>query len=1399
MAHPSKPQAAAAAAPDKKRSTKGSSSNRNKSPMARIRGRSSGEKKYEGRKAPSAPQRESSKPSSSSQQQNSSSSKSKQRPSTKQRTKASDRIAKASAAPWSEVKKEVRRKSRDGAERIIRRLSMTKGPSSTSNNTSNEASELNKLRAEMKKKKQRSSAATNKRGGDSSKLRSSSERRLSDEQEQKALELKRLREERKKQSNSTNTAGSSGSGAAAAAVSSSSNNNKIQRKGRPSNSSDDASKVIKKSASQEEITATSRSGGHRSASQEPVKVAPRPRMGGLERQMSQSLGHALADKDKSSSPPAQRANRRNSQDNPRRLQRRVSASMSNVMTEHESEADAKRRMSKELFDSADDDLGLGLGNTKHDDDDLDLRLDLSKPSSSTHARRKNDRVTAPPSMSRYAPQSAASTASKQKDRKLDESNTDAPKSRVPSRKMDRRYSNSISVDLSEKSADMSDRLGESHHSTDKPSRVPHRKMGRRMSNSMGAATMSKAIAGEEETSAKGRSTINNNRRSSLDSSMVNLGGLKSEIKAIPTSSAANPAERRRQSERRRNSLESSMKIGENDKAAAISKLGDSSSSNKGGRRRTRSKSIERKKKGPIHRRRSFSRDCSRHSQELLDELIEEEALDDDLLKIEKAFSSKEKDSDKSRGTREKRSSAVDTKKDKASSSSEQRRRSLEKEKDDKLPSSEKRRESTSSKKLETSTAAESSEQKKDATANKVVKPAAAVAAPSTQRKGSTQPMTEREKKMKEAFAQFDVDGSGTIDKFELHELMKRMGITLSSSELNTMMREADRDGNGEIDFNEFKVMMNNASNKSTKNTKAQSMWSMAGRRAVNSMRQSVQFGRSKKPPPKNRHTSAPVNRSKPSTSRNTAPARTAATAGIAVAMMSVAEGDEDEENDSTATPSAQRRESTKPMTEREKKMKEAFAQFDVDGSGTIDKFELHELMKRMGITLSSSELNTMMLEADRDGNGEIDFNEFKVMMNNADEYKEDDYNRIPLCCGLSRLACCTLFLCYILSIVLFTGLGFFINMQFFTETNSSSSWWPFGDDNNGTSWWPFGEDINGTMSTMNVDNMPSGIPSNGNYVDSEDNLIKKQADASATPSSTNFPSYSPSYFPSSVPSTSFPSSYPSVSPTVPPSESPSISPTASPSISTQPTVSPSFSPSSQPTGIPGCPNELLKSVALGDDDLLTLNYEIVEYQGEFGELNGGGLLCAMLDYTGTAGWMGVAFSEAFRNPKFGRKEAIIGIPGMPLSVAVGKDDGVSLGQQLGGSVPGSPPFRNPAKYLIEAGGIGDDGYSGPSLSQLYSPEKQTLMNGSTTLVTNPDGQIHTQMYFTKILREPDEIEIDPYVYTLFLYNVASWDGSGEYDGNPEWKDTTVNFLGASGTKSSSVVRRKRQRHHSSDA
>jgi len=87
----------------------------------------------------------------------------------------------------------------------------------------------------------------------------------------------------------------------------------------------------------------------------------------------------------------------------------------------------------------------------------------------------------------------------------------------------------------------------------------------------------------------------------------------------------------------------------------------------------------------------------------------------------------------------------------------------------------------------------------------------------------------KDKELKDAFALFDTDDSGTISKSEIKQLMKKMGKTLSDSELNAMMTEADTDGNKEIDFNEFKCIMEGGKHKKAK---AQSMWVMAGRRAA---------------------------------------------------------------------------------------------------------------------------------------------------------------------------------------------------------------------------------------------------------------------------------------------------------------------------------------------------------------------------------------------------------------------------------------------------------------------------------------------------------------------------------------------------------------------------------------
>ena len=61
--------------------------------------------------------------------------------------------------------------------------------------------------------------------------------------------------------------------------------------------------------------------------------------------------------------------------------------------------------------------------------------------------------------------------------------------------------------------------------------------------------------------------------------------------------------------------------------------------------------------------------------------------------------------------------------------------------------------------------------------------------------------------LKDAFRKFDGDGSGAIDTAELKLAMEHLGLALSEAELTEMMASADKDGNGEIDIEEFEGMM----------------------------------------------------------------------------------------------------------------------------------------------------------------------------------------------------------------------------------------------------------------------------------------------------------------------------------------------------------------------------------------------------------------------------------------------------------------------------------------------------------------------------------------------------------------------------------------------------------------
>ena len=59
----------------------------------------------------------------------------------------------------------------------------------------------------------------------------------------------------------------------------------------------------------------------------------------------------------------------------------------------------------------------------------------------------------------------------------------------------------------------------------------------------------------------------------------------------------------------------------------------------------------------------------------------------------------------------------------------------------------------------------------------------------------------------EAFHRIDADGSGSLSPEELKSVMNELGEDMNEAELEEMIREADTDGDGEIDYDEFTGMM----------------------------------------------------------------------------------------------------------------------------------------------------------------------------------------------------------------------------------------------------------------------------------------------------------------------------------------------------------------------------------------------------------------------------------------------------------------------------------------------------------------------------------------------------------------------------------------------------------------
>jgi len=67
--------------------------------------------------------------------------------------------------------------------------------------------------------------------------------------------------------------------------------------------------------------------------------------------------------------------------------------------------------------------------------------------------------------------------------------------------------------------------------------------------------------------------------------------------------------------------------------------------------------------------------------------------------------------------------------------------------------------------------------------------------------------TDTEEELVEAFKVFDRDGNGFINSAELRHVMTNLGEKLEDEEIDEMLREADVDGDGQVNYEEFVKMM----------------------------------------------------------------------------------------------------------------------------------------------------------------------------------------------------------------------------------------------------------------------------------------------------------------------------------------------------------------------------------------------------------------------------------------------------------------------------------------------------------------------------------------------------------------------------------------------------------------
>ena len=245
-------------------------------------------------------------------------------------------------------------------------------------------------------------------------------------------------------------------------------------------------------------------------------------------------------------------------------------------------------------------------------------------------------------------------------------------------------------------------------------------------------------------------------------------------------------------------------------------------------------------------------------------------------------------------------------------------------------------------------------------------------------------------KLRPIFDKFDEDQSGTVSVAEMGKMVKLLKLQLTVEQIQAMVAEADADGSGEVEFDEFvlvlrKQMEGGGTGGALLNVVSEA-GSMFGWLNPLSWFATTQAAVPDTPP-------APVTPAKtpPGTAKSRGPVPSLSPQQGPPLSPSPRTPTVTATSTPTGTPSSKgrigivSRSARKRLTaDREAdlrgKLRPIFDKFDEDQSGTVSVAEMGKMVKLLKLQLTVEQIQAMVAEADADGSGEVEFDEFVLVL-----------------------------------------------------------------------------------------------------------------------------------------------------------------------------------------------------------------------------------------------------------------------------------------------------------------------------------------------------------------------------------------------------------------------------------